>query len=377
MRNYLYAHIEASENLEELKITFTRKSAVDQRAFNIIEKEYNPVMGQKLFFLPGVNIPRVKLRNFILDYNIQVVRNYDEAHVIFGNETSNSKVLNKHWENIIPLSIFKDCVEALISLEKLDDYYVNNIKTVLEYYSEDIILASWDSFKTLANEDLYKSLIVNHGTRVDDARQSRSFSFIDEDYIDLVAYTEPLEILHESSIISQLNGNDSIVINKEVFEQLENMFDSSDTDNHIVAMEIMANAKYKESLYYLLKLMENNSRKITDCHIVNHVNFKSLLSYLKVDKHNLNFSIDDKIQKLMEKNVLTEEMLNRLIAENFNGDTTTFYSQKLRIKTITVTDEIAEYFNSNYNFIVKEDFIPKEKEEAPLEDSKESIPTWM
>ncbi len=57
------------------------------------------------------------------------------------------------------------------------------------------------------------------------------------------------------------------------------MFKSSDKDNHIMAMEIMANSNYVESALYLLLLLEEYGHRIADCNTKNHVNFKSMVSY--------------------------------------------------------------------------------------------------
>jgi hypothetical protein len=47
-----------------------------------------------------------------------------------------------------------------------------------------------------------------------------------------------------------------------------------------LAMEIMANSKYVESLIYLELLFYRYAGRISDRHTKNHVNFKSLLGYL-------------------------------------------------------------------------------------------------
>ena len=84
----------------------------------------------------------------------------------------------------------------------------------------------------------------------------------------------------EKDLLENLNGDDALVIGETEFEQLRQMFLSSDSDNHVLAMEIMANSNYSQSIFYLLRLFKDYNRKISDQRSRNHVNFKSLVSIM-------------------------------------------------------------------------------------------------
>jgi hypothetical protein len=274
---------------------------------------------------------------------------------------------------------FKNCFEALVTLGRLDTKTVESVKDALEFYTENIILGDWSSFSKIGDDSIYKNLIINPGIKFSAERNSKLFYIVNEDYLDLVPALSGVEILDESAIISQLNGDDSVIITKEVHAQLENMLNSSDADNHIVAMEIIANCRYKESLFYILKLMSDFHQKMQNSPTINHVNFKSLLSYLDKTKYNINFSMDDKINKLIEKDVLTPGMLNALIKEEVSKEGHHFYSSTLKVKSITGGEEVLKYLNTNYVFKLTEDFTPEEKivEEPDNSSAAEEFPNWL
>jgi hypothetical protein len=346
-------------------------------AFNIVKKEYTPKMKDKLYFLPGVNIPRVKLKDFALNYYIKTVREVKDADVVFGSRLSNQKVLTRTWQTIIRTEDFKSCFEVIADKKILDDYTVEKVKTALEFYNQDTIITDDRSVSIISDMSLYKSYIISPGVMLSSNKKTTYVKTVEEDYLEEALYLDGKEVYDEAALLKHINGDDAIVIDKEVYNQLEAMLDSSDNDNHVLAMEIMANCKLDESLFYLLKLMGNYSNKLTDCKGVNHVNFKSLLSYLGIDKWRMNFSTDEKIRKLMEKNVLTVGMLNALARDEMSS-TSHFYSNMFQIKTITVAAEINEYLNKHYEFKLLDNFVPKEElpEIKPVQDPDQGL-TWM
>ena len=87
-------------DIERFNITMDSGVALDNTTKNhvtISTDEYIPKIGDKLYFLPGVNIPRVKLKNLILDYNVTVVKNVKDSNVVFGSKHSISKMMTTKW----------------------------------------------------------------------------------------------------------------------------------------------------------------------------------------------------------------------------------------------------------------------------------------
>ena len=91
----------------------------------------------------------------------------------------------------------------------------------------------------------------------------------------------------QDAIIKLLNEN-NLVIDEQKYEELRLMANSSDEENIILVMELMANANFKKSFVYLLLLLkEFKSKIIARKKEVNHVNFKALLHFLDLDQRSL------------------------------------------------------------------------------------------
>ena len=174
--------------------------------FNIVKKEYTPKMSDKLYFLPGVNIPRIKLKEFALNYHIKTTRDFTEADVIFGGNLSNSKVLTRNWLYTVKTEHFKACFEALVELGRLDERTVEAVKTALEFYAEDVIISDWRSVEVICEDTLYKNLIVNPGVELKNGRNSLYINEIEEEYLNLVEFLENKEIIDEQALLKHING---------------------------------------------------------------------------------------------------------------------------------------------------------------------------
>jgi hypothetical protein len=144
-----------------------------------------------------------------------------------------------------------------------------------------------------------------------------------------------------------------------MYEQIHQMFESSDKDNHILAMEIMANSNYTESLLYLEMLFKEHSTAMGNCHTRNHVNFKSLVNYLGKNKTYLSTSLDKIVRSLIEKKVITKDMMDVLMRryadEIADGGDSTYF----KVKTITLNEDLLKSLNVNYTYEHVEDFIPE------------------
>jgi hypothetical protein len=155
------------------------------------------------------------------------------------------------------------------------------------------------------------------------------------------------------------------------------MFESSDQDNHIMAMEIMANSNYIDSALYLLLLLENYSYKIGDCHTRNHVNFKSMLTYFNWQPRDVcHQNTDDIVQIIDKKGLLTVDMIKRLYQE-YNNDIVRniYYDDVFEVKEVTIKKDYLEKLNlTSINLINPEEVSvatrpdPVEVEEEVLED---------
>ena len=363
---YLYLDFDYSvENnrLTEVDIKIETTNYFDPSidTFNINQNGYTPMKGDKLYFLPGVNIPRIKLKDLATKFGIRTVRDVSEANVIFGSSKTKDKMTGYTWKYKIPTTLVQLFFETYKN--DMDDYQFSKIDNALEFYTEEYILTDWSTARNFTDNDLPQWNSYSQQPQYTDYHsKSRASSEhvheVNKDYIHLYDLIKGKEIIDESCLLDQLNGDDAVIIDADMFTQLSTMFNSSDDDNHILAMEIMANSKYKESLLYIEMIFKNHSYSIGNCHTKNHVNFKSLLSYLGKSNRYIDTSLDDIMESLISKKVLTKDKVDILLENygheiNNRGDSTYF-----KVQTITVNEDTLSLLNENYNYKVIEDYEP-------------------
>jgi len=342
--------------------------------FAISKDTYTPKPGDKLYFLPGVNIPRIKLKDLTLQYGIKTTREMKDATVIFGSDNTASKLSDSRHYYQIPVGIIKDFLE--LSRDKMDSRYVIKLETALEVNDKSYFLAHYNEKRIFSDADFppFKTAIQNpvykHQKELENMSYSSWYNVIDEeDSVILInkLKNSTVKILDEESLLSIINGDDSIIIDEEVFENLSQMLNSSDEDNHVLAMEIMANCNYKQSLMYLEILFKEFYNTLSRNHTKNHVNFKSLLSYLGKSPSSMSTSIDDIVDSLRHKGVLTVDKLNYVISKyseylaNY-GNTNIF-----KVKTMTVSEDFLKELNINYEINILGEFEPVPVEEPVAE----------
>jgi hypothetical protein len=345
----------------------------DNYSLPIEKTNYTPQIGDKLYFLPGVNIPRVKLKELILNYNIKSVKDIEEATVIFGGKNSESKLIKSSWYYNINTEDFKNCIDVFRPI--LDKKLIENLDTIFQYYTHRKVYGPWNIIQLLCDDSItqYKSFMVNPGSIAKLNRSSSNVYHVEEEYSELFKSLEHKTVIHEGSLLDKLNGDDAIIITEEVFEQICNMFDSSDEANHILAMEIMANSNYSESLLYIHFLFKEYYSEIYNCPTKNHVNFKSLLSYLNKDRYSFESTLDQIVNSLAEKGVLTSEKIDILLTKYHKEIQDTGSTGIFKVKTITLDEVILSSLNLNYEFKVLDEFTPVEietPEEIPEEPTE-------
>jgi hypothetical protein len=288
-------------------------------------KGYVPTKGDTIYLLPGVNIPRMKLKDLALNLGIRVVRDPAKATVVFSGKSSVGKLTTSTWY------YFADANTILENVNKLcnDDYYIEKLETAIASTGSERVCSNWSDMRnTLCNGNM-------------DIYESQYFYGIEPDYLDTYNAIQGKSIYCESELITNINGDDSTVIDYEVYQQLKSMFQSSDDDNHVLAMEIMANSHYEKSVLYLLMLISDFSNIISNTHTRNHVNFKSMLAYFNWVPRQVGSQDADDIIKIIDgKGLLTLDMIKVLYKE-YTGDIhrNIAYDQVFEIKEITIQQD--------------------------------------
>ena len=294
-------------------------------------KGYVPTKGDTIYLLPGVNIPRMKLKDLALNLGIRVVRDPAKATVVFSGKSSVGKVTTSTWY------YFADANTILENVNKLcnDDYYIEKLETAIASTGSERVCSNWSDMRnTLCNGNM-------------DIYESQYFYGIEPDYLDTYNAIQGKPIYCESELITNINGDDSTVIDYEVYQQLKSMFQSSDDDNHVLAMEIMANSHYEKSVLYLLMLISDFSNIISNTHTRNHVNFKSMLAYFNWVPRQVGSQDADDIIKIIDgKGLLTLDMI-KILYKEYTGDIhrNIAYDQVFEIKEITIQQDYLDKLN--------------------------------
>ena len=374
--NFEYTYSDTTLDNFDVRIETTNYFDPSSDTLNIVKNEYTPMKGDKLYFLPGVNIPRIKLKDLATKFGIRTIRDINEATIIFGSSKTKDKMTGSSWKYKIPTPVVKLFFETYKN--DMDDYQFSKIETALEFYTEEYILTDWSTARNFTDNDLPQWNSYSQQPQYTDYHsKSRASSEhvheVNKEYIHLYELIKGKEIIDESCLLDQLNGDDAVIIDADMFTQLSTMFNSSDDDNHILAMEILANSKYKESLLYIEMLFKNHSYSIGNCHTKNHVNFKSLLSYLGKSNRYIDTSLDNIMESLISKKVLTKDKIDILLENygheiNNRGDSTYF-----KVQTITVNEDTLSLLNENYNYKVIEDYEPLIVENLEEEELDEVI----
>ena len=323
---------------------------------------YVPVKGDMIYLLPGVNIPRVKLKDLALSLGIRVVRDPSKANIIFAGRNSIAKITSSRWTYKVNSTYALERIKELCN----DDFYIQNLETAIASTGETDIFGDYN--------DIYN--ILAKGSRND---YTSSYIYtIDPEYSEMYNTVKDKIIYSEAELLNNINGDDSTTIDEEVFQQLKSMFDSSDTDNHVLAMEIMANSKYEDSVLYLLMLISENAYKINNSNTRNHVNFKSMLSYFNWQPRDVSHINTDDIVQIIDKKkgLLTVDMIKRLYQE-YSDDIirNIHYDEVFEVKEVTIKQEYLDKLNiTSINLINPEEVSvaarpdPVEVEEEVLED---------
>jgi len=326
-------------------------SSKREDVFNIERQDYVPQNGDRIYFLPGVNVPRVKFKNLCDDKGIRTVRDVAKANIFVANNSSYSKILDSNWNYKVKTDDFRALLEMTEFNSKLDSFHYKKIVDALEFYVEDYV---YTDRPTAALIYAY----VKKKMQLTATINSERIYYFREEYAEIINTISGLTIYDEETIIDQLNGDDAAVIDDQIYKQLSTMLSSSDNDNTILAMEIMANCKYSASLVHLMMLFYKHGNAIYNMHTKNHVNFKSLLSWLDITAGNPHIDMDSAVKILRDKGQLTPDKLDKVLGYIQDDVVRHGNSRYFKMKTVTIDSELLEEMNVNYSYQTRADFVP-------------------
>jgi len=285
-------YIENTEELKELK-----------KKFNEPITDYSLELKDNLYFLPGTNVPRSKLKETHSNLNIKSTRDITTATKIISGRNSMDAMFEHTYGRFIKVSFFQKLITIFQELD-YDIYNLTEVNDLLEDYENDYIRVNYFNFlnQNAFEKDFIKKYPQELFDKIRDIATSKSSKwyyklktnkFSEEDLEDFLK----ADIYSDKTILAGINGDDSVEIDEEVFDNLKKMLSSSDEDNHTVAAEIMANCNYEDSAGYLLCLLRNYDYALGGCKGSKHVNYRSFLSYFD-HNHRYGLSTLDLYNKL-------------------------------------------------------------------------------
>ena len=98
---------------------------------SITDNVYTPAQGDRFYFLPGVSIPRVKLKDLSSQYGIKSTRNLEDATHIFASKHTVNKVSESVWTYKVPTASIEKLYKCVKEDPDVDDYYCEKLETAL------------------------------------------------------------------------------------------------------------------------------------------------------------------------------------------------------------------------------------------------------
>ena len=292
---YRYGSSSVDHNVVIQSLCITECDVLDVTIFDKIATTTSSLVAKdKVYIMPGITIPRYKIRETGKEIGFDIVRSIDKAtKVIYCKKQVMEEMVKKQSIMTIKLKFVKELF-----------VHLNMDTTIIDSSTEDKIILDYDTYYSL--KYLYNNIF---GSDDVDTDHQYLFTYTDPIYEklinDLLAGTKV--IISDKDVLKQCNG--SKPLDSESYKRLLSMFGSH--QNQEIAMELLCNCDYDQSMIYILKLLSQcNLRNMPG---TNHVNYKSFRQYMithwGIDPSYYSGSIVDIIAKLADNGKLKREYL--------------------------------------------------------------------
>ena len=155
-----YNHQEVFDISVDVEPVIISKTGV-KNLIKLDSSDYVVRPGDKFYFLPGVNIPRIKLKDLTLKYGVRVVRDVKDATVVFGGESTGHKISYGTHLYEIPITLIKSFLD--LSKSKMDVRDISKLETALEYYDKDVFYCDYITRRTILDDEwpFFRTAIIN------------------------------------------------------------------------------------------------------------------------------------------------------------------------------------------------------------------------
>lgn len=283
----------------------------------ILSKNYIPNKSDNIYIHPNSTLPRHKVKVFNEKYANKIVTKQSSSNIEFISLSGFHNYLD--YYPIIKLDSMKVLEWIKKAFPELLNDTINNI-----LINNEFIFIIYN----------YKLNPLINYARVTD------FTYIHTITKNILEFNKLLATsnLYNQNELFKYIMEDSAIITEEIYKNLCNMFESSQREDHILAMSIMSNSNIIKSLPYIFRLL--NKYGLNKIHVYpekNHINFKTLLTIINQKRYFWGLTIEDEMEVLVQYNPNDRDSLAlyaKLLKEKLNALTSNEY---FTIKTLEAT----------------------------------------
>ena len=171
---------------------------------NFSTAKWTPQMKDKIYFMKGCTVPRIKLKDLSVKYKIRTTTDLSTATVVVGSDRAGEKLFKSTWMHKVPAKVFFATVDALKELSSdFDEYYVEMIDDILAGFDKDeleYIAVDWPTARLCraadsTNGPLGDKVLEKLGVTKDQFKET-SFNGLSNDHIWTIS-DDNLEIYEE------------------------------------------------------------------------------------------------------------------------------------------------------------------------------------
>jgi hypothetical protein len=270
--------------------------------------------GAVLFYLPNVTVTRFKIKAFSDKFGVSTTKQADKADYIIINDGEKSKTMRSLSNQQVQYTRYFILNEPkeyrliqYVADPKSKIYDPEFIQVLDESKGLEMIMSDQDAekHKEYIHQQTGQYVWYHYG-------------YTEKNFISLSNPSLYSKLRHQDDITPLIN-QDAIIITDEKRVELQRMFDSMQNDNIVLAMEIMANSNYEESILNNYLLIVTNTHKINNQRESGHKNFVALLAFYGINLKYMssritNSGVDEISGMLKEYGQLTEENMQKLLA---------------------------------------------------------------
>lgn len=348
-----------------------KEKDIEEGALNTVlksDKNYLFQPTDKLFFLSGCTVPRFKVKQLCEASGMTTVKAIENSTVVIYGDDTEKSVTRFEWGYYnVPKGVMLNFIDKnypigqpnLLKLkEMLDDPETFHTVNVSRYNDKNIMegYQDWVSFPIDKKAGFHHEKVW-----VTEEKKINEFDKMLED-----GYT----LVHQNDLLCIININN--IMDKEMYQETCKMFESQDQNNHVLAIEIMANCDYEKSALYLFLLIKEYRSEIYNRQESKHVNYQSLCKFFNIKRDHNIYDVEDLIEELSERNLLSskyrEEIYNLMIEESKDRLGNSFYE----VTKITANEKMEKAFQRGDLYLDGKD-IPEELLDKKEDDDDEEV----